>query len=111
MALTADVQGRAATIAASATTTTLALNYARRWRLTVQNTHATQTLTVCRLRRRTHREAPWSEWVPVASGLPVAAGATLTITPDGDDCAEDLDVELTASGAGTGVKFWLAGSN
>jgi hypothetical protein len=110
MALTCNVPGRAATIAATATVNTLALDYARRWRLTIKNTHGSQTLTVCRLRRRTHRAGPWSEWVAVASGLPVAAGATLTITPDGDDCAEDLDVELTASGAGTGVEFWLAGA-
>lgn len=110
MNLTCNTPGRAATIAASATVNTLPLDYAKRWRLTIKNTHGSQTLTVCRVRRRTHRAGPWSEWVTVPSGLPVAAGATLTIVPDSDDCAEDLDVELTASGAGTTVEFWLAGA-
>jgi hypothetical protein len=110
MALTCNVPGRTATIAASATINTLPLDHAARWRLTIKNTHGSQTLTACRVRRRTHRAGPWSEWVSVSSGLPVAAGATLTIVPDADDCAEDLDVELTASGAGTTVEFWLAGA-
>jgi len=109
MALTCNVPGRAATIAATATVNTLALDYAKRWRLIIENTHGSQTLDVLRLRRRTHREGAWSPWVAVTSGLPVAAGATLSVQPDGDDCAADLDVELTASGAGTTVKFWLAG--
>lgn len=110
MTLTANVPGREATIAASPTTTTLPLDYARRWRLTIHNTHVSQTLDGCRLRRRTHRAGPWSEWATVSAGLPVAAGATLTVTPDADDCAEDLDVELTASDDDTTVRFWLAGA-
>ncbi len=110
MALTCNTPGKAATIAASATVNTLPLDYAKRWRLVIENTHASQTLTVLRLRRRTHRDGAWSPWASITSGLPVVAGETITVQPDVDDCSADLDVELTASGAGTGVRFWLAGA-
>lgn len=108
--LTTDVQGRAATIASTPTVTTLPLDYARTWRLQIENTHGSQNITALRLRRRTHAAGPWSEWVSVTAGLPLAAGDVLSVVPDADDCAKDLDVELTADANDTTVAFWLAGT-
>ena len=109
-ALTASTQGKAATIGASPVVTTLPLAHARAWRLHIHNTHGSQTITAVRLRRRTHAAGPSSEWVSITSGLPLAAGDVLAVVPDSDDCAEELDVELTASGSDTPVAFWLAGT-
>lgn len=108
--LATDVQGEAATIGASPVVTTLPLAHAKAWRLHIVNNHASQTIDAVRLRRRTHAAGPSSDWVSVTTGVPIAAGGVLAVVPDADDCAEELDVELTASGSGTGVALWLAGT-
>lgn len=108
--LTTSIKQQVATIAGSATEVlAIPLHYARRWHLVVKNTHASQTLTACRIRRRAFAGATPGPWETVTLAAPVAAGESLSVQPDYDDCSHDLDLELTASGAGTGVEIDLVG--
>ena len=107
MILIADTQGLATTAGLVASSTTIALDHAARWRLVIHNTHATNSITAIRCRFRTHAAAPWSPWESVTGTI--AAGATLTVQPGVPDCSQAMQVELTADGASTGVALWLAG--
>lgn len=84
--------------------TPLKLALAGRWCLWIAPT--TEALTLVRYRTRGHADWPWSAWV-TATGVAPAAGAVGTVSVDGD-CAADLDVEVTAGGAGT-CDFYLVG--
>ena len=109
MLLTASITAQAATIAGSATVVSgIRLHHARRWHLVVKNTHGSQTLTACRIRRYAQDGSTPGPWESITTGLPVAAGASLSIR-ETDDCSDTLDLELTASGADTPVTIDLAG--
>lgn len=82
----------------------LKLAHAGRWCLWIAPT--TQALTLVRYRTRGASDWPWGPWV-TATGVTPAAGATGTVAVDGD-CAYELDVEVTAAGAGT-VALYVAG--
>ena len=82
----------------------LLLAYTRRWQLWIPAT--TQALTLVRYRTRGRIDWPWSDWV-TATGVTPAAGGCGTVSVDGD-CSYELDVEVTAAGAGT-VSFYLVG--
>lgn len=107
--LTTSYTTQTATIAASATEVgPFALNHSRRWHLLIKNVHASQTLTACRIRRRAVAGGAQGPWETITLAAPVAAGETLSIR-ETDDCSYDVEVELTASGAGTGVEIDVAG--
>lgn len=84
--------------------TPLKLAYARRWQLWIQAN--TQAISLVRYRVRGQSDWPWSAWV-TATGVAPAAGAVGTVSLDGD-CSLELDVEVTAAGAGT-ADFYLVG--
>ena len=102
----ASVEGDTVTTSSSPATSTITTNYAL-WLLVVKNVSGGD-LTTVRLRHRTHSNGPWSPWESVASGLPVAAGATLSIG-ETSRRAQAWEVELTAASAGS-VELWLAGA-
>lgn len=110
MALATDVRNQAATADTSPVVSTLPLAHSKAWRLHVHNTDGAANITAIRLRRRTHAAGPSSAWVSVAAGLPLAPGAVLAVVPDSEDCAQELDVELTADADGATAALWLAGT-
>lgn len=91
---------------ATPVTQVLVTNYALPWHLIVQN-EAGGDVTTVRLRSRTHEKGPWSPWQSVTSGLPIAAGAPLSIA-ERDIPSQAIEVELTAASAGV-ASLWLVG--
>lgn len=105
----ASIEGVAVATSASPATQVLELNYATRWHLILKNASG-GNLTAVRARYRTHANGPWTPWESVASGLPVAAGSTLSLS-DGVSparIAQAIEVELTAASSGS-VECWLVG--
>jgi hypothetical protein len=100
-----SVEGQTVATSASPATQTITTNYAL-WTLILKNVSGGDLSTV-RLRHRTHEAGPWSPWESVASGLPVAAGSTLSIAETARR-AQAWEIELTAASAGS-VELWMAG--
>lgn len=87
----------------SATQNPLKLANARTWHLVIENT-GVNSISAVRIRRRPSYRSAWAPWEAITSGLPFAAGATLSIR-ETDDASSDLDVELTASVGATTVSL------
>lgn len=101
-----DVPGVAVTTSSSPATQVLTTNYAL-WTLILKNVTGSGDLSTVRLRHRTHEAGPWSPWESVSTGLPVAAGSTLSIA-ENSRRAQAWEIELTAASAGS-VELWMAG--
>lgn len=106
--LTTNEQRHATISAAPTEVLSIPLHYARRWHLVITNQHGAQTLTALRIRRRLRPEGPVTGWEAIAAGLPVPASGFVSVFVT-DDCAAELDIELTASGADTPVRIDLVG--
>jgi len=102
----ANVEGQTVVTSSSPATATLTTNYSL-WLLVLKNLSGSGDLSTVRLRHRTHALGPWSPWESVASGLPVAAGSTLSLG-ETSRRAQAWEIELTAASAGS-VELWLAG--
>ncbi len=104
--LFANLPEQSVVTSASPSTKVLVTNYALPWHLLVKN-ESGGDLTAVRLRARTHENGPWSPWVSVTTGLPVATGGTLSIA-ERDIPSQAIEVELTAASAGV-ASLWLVG--
>ena len=69
---------------------------------------STQTLTALRIRRRLSAAGAWSPWESISTGLPVAAGDSITIS-EADGCEEYVEVEVTGSASGATCTVEMAG--
>lgn len=104
--LTADTQGLTLATSGTPATQVLLVQHALPWHLILKNVSG-GNVTAVRLRARTHAAGPWTPWESVSTGLPIAAGDTLSLV-ERDLRAQAIEVEVTAASAGS-VEFWLAG--
>jgi hypothetical protein len=104
--LLADLPEQGVITGTSPVAQVLATNYALPWHLIVKN-ESGGDLNAVRVRSRTHEKGPWSPWQSVASGLPIAAGATLSLV-ERDVPSQAIEVELTAASTGV-ASLWLVG--
>jgi hypothetical protein len=100
--LTADQTHSAVTLpAATATARTLLTAYAKTITLHVRNVGSTNAITALRYRRylRDSDTVP-GPWIAVTASLPIAAGAAWEMQIS-DDCAWEIEVELTSTSGTT----------
>jgi hypothetical protein len=84
----------------------LATRYALPWQMIVKN-ESGGAVVALRVRTRTHEKGPWAPWYVLTSGLPIAAGDTLSLV-ERDTPSESIEVELTADDTGV-ASLWLVG--
>lgn len=86
---------------------TFATNLALPWHL-ILAAETGGSITAIRVRSRTHvNGGRWTPWEVIASGLPIAPGASISLVED-ITASREIQVEITADGAGT-ASAWLVG--
>jgi hypothetical protein len=104
--LVVDLPEQGLVTGTSPVTKVFALDYALPWHAVVENSSGGD-LTAIRVRFRTFEKGPWSPWEVVSSGLPIAAGHTISLA-ETDRPAQAIEVEFTAASTGVAV-LWLVG--